>query len=153
MTVRIGLEALLTDQIELVAGRRVGLVASASSVDAVLVSSVERLRQHPAVSLRALFRPEHGLRGDTQAGEHVGTSTDRVTGLPLIVLDRPAPLNGVMVEGPTLDPRFASFVGPYPIPLRYGLTAGEIARLFNTAFNIKCDLTVVPLDGWRRSMW
>ena len=70
-----------------------------------------------------------------------------------IVLDRPNPINGVMIEGPVLDPRFSSFVGLYPLPIRHGMTMGELALYLNREFNIECDLTVVPMEGWRREMW
>jgi uncharacterized protein YbbC (DUF1343 family) len=73
-------------------------------------------------------------------------------GLPFVVLDRPNPLGGVEVEGNILDPEFASFVGLYPIPVRYGLTAGELARLFNEEFGIGAELHVVHMLGWRRAM-
>ena len=74
-------------------------------------------------------------------------------GLPFVVLDRPNPLGGLAVEGNVLDaPAFASFVGRYPIPVRYGLTIGELARLFNEEFGIGVDLHVVEMRGWRRSM-
>ncbi|MFH1212653.1 MAG: DUF1343 domain-containing protein, partial [Candidatus Neomarinimicrobiota bacterium] len=72
--------------------------------------------------------------------------------IPFVVLDRPNPLGGNLVEGPVLDPKFSSFIGFYPIPYLYGLTAGELARYFNVEFGINCDLTVVPLKGWRRDM-
>jgi uncharacterized protein YbbC (DUF1343 family) len=74
-------------------------------------------------------------------------------GLPFVVLDRPNPINGVAVEGNLLDPAFATFVGMYPIPVRHGMTAGELARLFNEAFGIGAALTVAPVEGWTRSMW
>ena len=74
-------------------------------------------------------------------------------GVPFVVLDRPNPLGGLVVEGNMLDaPAFASFVGRYPIPVRYGLTIGELARLFNDEFGIGADLHVVEMRGWRRSM-
>ena len=73
-------------------------------------------------------------------------------GVPFVVLDRPNPLGGVEVEGNILDPEFASFVGLYPIPVRYGLTAGELARLFNEEFGIGAELHVVHMLGWRRAM-
>ena len=73
--------------------------------------------------------------------------------IPIIVLDRPNPIDGVAVQGPVLDPRFASFVGEYPIPLRYGMTIGELAELFNGEFHLGADLTVVKLRGWKRSMF
>ena len=73
-------------------------------------------------------------------------------GIPFAVLDRPNPIGGVIVEGPVLDPAFASFVGMYPIPLRHGMTVGELARLYNTRFGIGATLHVVPVEGWRRDM-
>ena len=74
-------------------------------------------------------------------------------GLPVIVCDRPNPVNGNDVEGHLLDERFASFVGQYSIPLRHGLTIGELARLFNARFGINAKLEVIPMEGWRRSMY
>jgi uncharacterized protein YbbC (DUF1343 family) len=206
MTVTLGLENLLARQLDLIAGRRVGLVASPSSVDRDLTSTVTRLHQHPKVNLVVLFGPEHGLRGQAQAGESVSAYADPVThlpvyslygdthkptpdmlqdldvlvfdlqdggvrfytylatlanvmqaaaeqNLPLIVLDRPTPIGGHKVEGPVLDPAYRSFVGPYPIPIRYGMTMGEVARLFNEAFGIGCPLEVVHLSGWKRGLW
>jgi uncharacterized protein YbbC (DUF1343 family) len=73
-------------------------------------------------------------------------------GIPFAVLDRPNPIGGTIVEGPVLDPKFASFVGMYPIPLRHGMTVGELARLYNARFGIGARLYVVPVDGWRRDM-
>jgi len=70
-----------------------------------------------------------------------------------IVLDRPNPINGIMTEGPVLDPAYSSFVGLYPIPVRHGMTMGELALFFNREFGINCDLTVIPMKGWRREMW
>ncbi len=206
MNVKLGLENLLTQQLDLIKGQRVGLIASTSSVDRDLTSTVTRLHQHPNVKLTALFGPEHGLRGEAQAGESVDTYTDPLTTLPVyslygkthmptsdmlqgidvlvydiqdggvrfytflatlahvmqaaaehhlpvIVLDRPTPIGGHKVEGPVLDPVYSSFVGPYPIPIRYGMTMGEIARLFNDVFEIGCQLEIVPLSGWKRGMW
>jgi len=74
-------------------------------------------------------------------------------GVHVIVCDRPNPVGGDAVEGSRLDPAFASFVGQFPIPLRHGLTIGELARLFNDEFGVHCSLDVVPLAGWRRSMY
>jgi uncharacterized protein YbbC (DUF1343 family) len=73
-------------------------------------------------------------------------------GIPFAVLDRPNPIGGVIIEGPVLDPAFASFVGMYPTPLRHGMTVGELARMYNTRFGIGAILHVVPVDGWRRDM-
>ena len=74
-------------------------------------------------------------------------------GIPFVVLDRPNPIGGAAVEGGLLDTAFASFVGMYPIPMRHGLTVGELARLFDEEFGIGVALTVVPVEGWRRAMW
>lgn len=205
MSVKLGLEVFLESRVDLVAGLRVGLLACPSSVDAELRSSIKRLRGHPAINLVALFGPEHGIRGDAQAGSAVASAIDPRSGLPVhslygetqkpteamlrdldaividlqeagvrfytflattlyvmrvaqsagvavIVLDRPAPITGVRVEGPVLDPVYQSFVGPYPLPVRYGMTIGEVARMVNDR-DIGCDLTVIPLAGWSREMW
>jgi uncharacterized protein YbbC (DUF1343 family) len=74
-------------------------------------------------------------------------------GLKVLVCDRPNPIGGEGVEGPVLDPAFASFVGQFAIPLRHGLTIGELARLFNDRFGIGAALEVVPMTGWRRSVY
>ncbi len=71
-------------------------------------------------------------------------------GVPVIVCDRPNPIGGVAVEGETLVPGFESFVGQFPIPMRHGMTIGELARLFNEQFQIGADVDVVPMEGWRR---
>jgi uncharacterized protein YbbC (DUF1343 family) len=73
-------------------------------------------------------------------------------GIPFVVLDRPNPVGGEAVQGNVLDPDFASFVGMYPLPMRHGMTPGELARLFAGTFGIRADLRVVPLDGWERAM-
>jgi uncharacterized protein YbbC (DUF1343 family) len=201
-----GLEVLLENPRAYLGSMRVGLIAGASSVDAQLVSSAERLHIHPDIDLRALFGPEHGLRGEAQAGEHVTSYIDTVSGLPVyslygdtrkptpemldhldavmydlqdgglrfytylstlalmmqaaaergikvIVLDRPVFLGGQIMEGNLLDPAYASFVGMYPVPIRYGMTAGEMARLLNSEYGIGCDLQVVAMRNWSREMW
>lgn len=206
MNTKIGLESFLARQVDIVAGKRVGLVTNATAIDRNLVSTVQRLHEHPAVNLTKLFGPEHGLRGEAQDAVQVTAYTDTFTGLPvyslygetykpmpemleeldvlvfdmqdagvrfytyistmayvmqaaaetglpLIVLDRPAPINGMVLEGPVLDPDYVSFVGMYPIPIRYGMTIGELAQLFNDAFGIGCDLTIAMLSSWMRDMW
>jgi len=74
-------------------------------------------------------------------------------GVQVIVCDRPNPVGGDDIEGTRLQPAFSSFVGQFPIPLRHGMTIGELARLFNDEFRINCSLDVIPLGGWRRSMY
>jgi uncharacterized protein YbbC (DUF1343 family) len=229
---KLGVEVLFEKHLDLLRGKRVGLITNPTGVDQKLVSIVERFRAHPEVNLVALYGPEHGVRGNAQAGEFVDFFTDehlrlpvfslygqalklptqplenidammrefdtqhtgktvehamlrgvdvlvfdlqdvgtRVytyvatmayamqaaaeTGIPFVVLDRPNPLGGVGMEGPVLEyPRYSSFIGLYPVPLRHGMTAGELARLFNAKFlTRKCDLTVVAMEGWRRGDW
>jgi uncharacterized protein YbbC (DUF1343 family) len=232
--VKSGLEVFLGSRLDLVKGKRVGLIVNPSGVDSRLRSSVDLLKASAGVRLVALYGPEHGVRGDAQAGQYVPFYRDRKSGLPVfslygqtfkpapgmlkeidsymrafdtdasgagkvpedimiedvdvlvfdvqeigtrvytyvatmayameaaaesglefVVLDRPTPLNGRIMEGPVLDyPAQSSFVGLYPIPQRYGLTMGELARLFNREFLAKkANLTVVPMEGWRRDMW
>jgi len=75
------------------------------------------------------------------------------TGTAVIVLDRPNPINGVILEGPILEPDYLSFVGIVPIPIRYGLTIGELACYMNTELGIGADLTVIQMENWHRSLW
>jgi uncharacterized protein YbbC (DUF1343 family) len=74
-------------------------------------------------------------------------------GKKVIILDRPNPIGGTQVEGNILLKKFASFVGRFPIPMRHGLTIGEILQFFNQEFNIECDLTIIPMTGWKRYMY
>lgn len=182
-----------------------GLILHPASVSSDLSLSVDVLLR-AGVDLRALFGPQHGVRGEKQdnmiESDH---SVDPATGLPVyslysevrkptpamlegldallfdlqdvgvrvytfvwtmalameacaeagvrfVVLDRPNPIGGVRVEGPMLRTGYASFVGLHPIPLRHGLTAGELARWLNEVRGIGCELEVVPMDGWQRAM-
>jgi uncharacterized protein YbbC (DUF1343 family) len=81
------------------------------------------------------------LEGMKAASEH---------GLRFVVLDRPNPINGIDVAGPLVDPGSESFVGCHPIPLRHGMTVGELARMFQSELELDLDLVVVPCEGWRR---
>jgi uncharacterized protein YbbC (DUF1343 family) len=81
----------------------------------------------------------HSMRA---AGEH---------GVPILVLDRPNPIRGDVVQGNVLDTAFASFIGMFPVPMRHGMTPGELARLYAGEFGIDVDLGVVPVDGWTRA--
>jgi uncharacterized protein YbbC (DUF1343 family) len=74
-------------------------------------------------------------------------------GIPFVVLDRPNPIGGEIVEGALLDAKFKSFVGMYPIPARHGMTVGELATLFNRKYGIGADLIVARTANWRRSQW
>lgn len=204
--ISLGVDVLLDEQKHLIEGKRVGLITNPTGVDKDLNSIVDLLHNDPEVELTALYGPEHGVRGDAQAGQYVDYYIDEVTGLPVyslygktrkptpemlenvdvlvfdiqdvgtrfytyiytmalameaaeekgipfIVLDRPNPLGGEKVEGPVLDPKFASFVGQYAIPLRHGMTVGELAKLFNTEFGIGAELTVVEMKKWKRKTY
>jgi uncharacterized protein YbbC (DUF1343 family) len=74
------------------------------------------------------------------------------TNIPLVVLDRPNPLSGLHFEGPMIEDRFRSFIGWGPMPVTHGMTLGEAARFFNDRLKIGCELHVVPMRGWKRSM-
>ena len=73
-------------------------------------------------------------------------------GISVIVLDRPNPLGGNIVDGPMLEESHRSFVGYIDVPYCHGMTIGELSRYFNAEYKIKCDLRVVPMKGWKRSM-
>ena len=73
--------------------------------------------------------------------------------VPLIVLDRPNPINGITIEGPVLDPKLQSFVGHGPLPMRYAMTLGELGQFYNAELSMGAELRVIGLRGWRRAMW
>ena len=71
----------------------------------------------------------------------------------VVILDRPNPIGGIQVEGNLLSNEFASFVGRFSIPMRHGLTIGEISQFFNREFHLGCDLSIIPMTGWERQMY
>lgn len=73
-------------------------------------------------------------------------------GIPFVVLDRPNPIRGDAVQGNVLEPGFSTFVGLYPVPMRHGMTVGELARMYVGEFGVDVELHVAPMDGWDRSM-
>jgi uncharacterized protein YbbC (DUF1343 family) len=75
------------------------------------------------------------------------------SGKTTYVLDRPNPLNGVEVSGPVLDPKYNSFVGLYPMPIRHGLTIGELCNLINTEYHLNARVQIVKMKGWRRQYY
>ncbi|MGI8897832.1 MAG: exo-beta-N-acetylmuramidase NamZ domain-containing protein [Pyrinomonadaceae bacterium] len=74
-------------------------------------------------------------------------------GLPVFVLDRPNPIGGLMVEGPIADADKLSFTAYHTIPVRHGMTIGELAQLFNQDRKVNCDVRVIKMEGWQRAMW
>ncbi len=200
-----GIEVLLKEEKNVLSGKKVGLITNPTGIDSKLTSIVDLLHGDPDINLTVLFGPEHGVRGDAQAGASVEYYIDEKTGLPVyslygktkkptpemlkdvevlvfdiqdvgtryytyiytmayameaakendipfIVLDRPNPQGGETVDGPVLEPEFSSFVGLYPIPLKHGMTVGELATLFNKEFKIGADLKVIKMKGWKRDM-
>lgn len=207
--VRVGAEVLIEQHFDLIKNKGVGIVCNQASRfpnGTHLVDSLLRL----GVAVRALFSPEHGIRGEAAAGARLENRTDSLTGLPvfslygktlkptlemlrgvdvlivdlqdvgarfytyastmantmeaardygkkIIVLDRPNPINGVDIEGPVLNMTLISFVGLFPIPVRHGLTLGELAKIIVGEgwlnYNSNVDLTVISMQGWKRAMW
>lgn len=84
---------------------------------------------------------------------HAMEAAAEIGGIKVIVLDRPNPITGTRVDGPISDPDRPRFTAFGPLPVMHGMTIGELARLFNTEYKINCDLTVVDVKGWKRSMW
>lgn len=202
-----GLETFLADLPAAVRGKRVGLITNHSAIDGSRRPAIDLIAEHRDLDLVALLAPEHGIRGDIQAGVKVADEKDPKTGVPVyslylaedrgptpemlkdvdalvydlqevggrtwtyvstmalsmqaaakkgipfVVLDRPNPIGGEIVEGALLDPKFASFVGMYPIPARHGMTVGELATLFNQKHGIGANLIVARVRNWRRSQW
>jgi uncharacterized protein YbbC (DUF1343 family) len=205
--VRPGIETFLADVPAALRGKRVGLITNHTGIDRARTPDIDLIARHPDLRLVALLAPEHGIRGDVEAGEQIRDDVDPRTGVPIyslyqsedrgptpemlrdvdvlvydlqevggrtwtyvstmalamqaaqrkgipfVVLDRPNPIGGEIVEGALLDPRFKSFVGMYPIPARHGMTVGELATLFNQAHGIGADLIVARVANWRRGQW
>ena len=202
-----GLETFLENVPAAVRGKRVGLITNHSAIDRSRASAIDLIAGHKDLKLVALLAPEHGIRGDIQAGVKVADEKDAKTGVPVyslylaedrgptpdmlkdvdvlvydlqevggrtwtyvstmalsmqaavkrnipfVVLDRPNPIGGEIIEGALLDPKFQSFVGMYPIPARHGMTVGELATLFNQKHGIGANLIVARVRNWRRSEW
>jgi uncharacterized protein YbbC (DUF1343 family) len=204
--VKIGLEVLLEDQLDLIKGKKLGIIANHTSLDAAGKHIVDLLRPHTRVT--AILGPEHGFRGNVEDaaairdgsyhgipiyslyGDFLSPTPKMLTdvdvliydiqdvgvkfytymsnlflamaaakreGIPVIVLDRPNPINADIIAGAITNPAFSSFVGVIPLPIRYGMTVGELARLFNResygGFFLDIDLTVIKMAGYKRSMW
>jgi uncharacterized protein YbbC (DUF1343 family) len=204
--VATGLDVLVGEDFRRLAKRRLGLLCHPASVDRRWRHARHLLQASANADLRALYGPQHGLRGETQDNMiEWADFADPETGLPVfslygehrrptpamlapidtlvidlqdvgaryytfiwtmllcleacaqegksvVVLDRPNPLGGA-VEGNILDPAYRSFVGLAPLPMRHGLTIGELARLFALSVQGDLELDVIPLRAWRRRMW
>ncbi len=204
-----GIEILIRDSLHLVRGKRVGLITNQSAVTRSGELGADVLARTPGVQLVALFGPEHGIRGNLEAGATFVGGRDTKTGVPVyslydrtqrptaeelanvdvlvfdiqdigarvytfvwtmamameeaakrkipfIVLDRPNPITAAL-DGPVMDIEVKTvtqvITGYYTVPLRHGMTAGEIARYYNADAKIGADLHVVPAEGWRPDMY
>jgi uncharacterized protein YbbC (DUF1343 family) len=156
------LTALYAPQHGFYAEKQDNMIESAHRQDAALGLPVYSLYGETRIPTEEMLAPIDLLLVDLQdAGTRVYTFIYTLSycmevcarlGKKVVVLDRPNPVGGERIEGNCLDPQYRSFVGRYPIPMRHGLTIGEIARLFNASFGIACDLTVIPMEGWSREM-
>ncbi|MDY6905882.1 MAG: DUF1343 domain-containing protein [Thermodesulfobacteriota bacterium] len=157
------LKALYSPQHGFFAEKQDNMIESGDIVDPDLGLPVYSLYGETRIPTRAMLDPVDTLIIDLQdAGTRVYTfiytmaycmEAARKYGKQVVVLDRPNPVGGNIIEGNLLKPENASFVGRYPIPMRHGLTIGELARLFNEHFGIGCELAVVPMQNWRRSLY
>lgn len=200
--IKLGID-LIDQYQDFLKGKRIGLITNPTGLNGDLRSTIDIL--HEKFHLNALFSPEHGVRGDLQAGVKADDYMDQATGVkvyslygdhkkpskemmdeidilafdiqdvgarfytflytmayammackehnkPMIIFDRPNPVNAEAVEGNLLDINYRSFVGYYPIPQRYGLTIGELALLFNDAYDIHADISIAKMQGYKRSM-
>ncbi len=156
------LTTLFSPQHGLFAEKQDNMIESAHRRDALLGLPVHSLYSETRIPTRDMFDAIDILLVDLQdVGTRVYTfiytlshcmEAARTFEKKVIVLDRPNPIGGTLVEGNCLDTDWTSFVGRYPIPMRHGMTVGELARMFNTGFGIGCDLEVVPMQGWHRRM-
>lgn len=153
---------LFSPQHGLFAERQDNMIESDHRGDPLLGIPVYSLYSKTRMPTKEMFDPIDVLIVDLQdVGTRVYTfiytlsycmEAARRYGKKVLVLDRPNPIGGRQVEGNCLDPAWSSFVGRYPLPMRHGMTIGELALMFNRAFAIGCDLEVIPLKGWRREM-
>lgn len=136
---------------------------SPDMIDSVLQIPVFSLYSATRKPTREMFDPIDTLIIDLQdAGSRVYTfiytmsyclEAAKKFGKKVLILDRPNPINGITVEGNCLSTQLTSFVGRYPIPMRHGLTMGELSLLFNDHYRIGCDLEIIPMKGWKRTMY
>ncbi len=156
------LKALFSPQHGFFAEKQDNMVESADMLDPLLQIPVYSLYGQSRKPSTRMYEPIDTLIVDLQdVGTRVYTFIYTLSycleaaakfGVRVVVLDRPNPINGIDIEGNRLAADCTSFVGRYPIPMRHGLTIGEIAQLFNEHFAIGCDLDIIPMKGWRRDM-
>jgi uncharacterized protein YbbC (DUF1343 family) len=156
------LTALFSPQHGFYAEKQDNMIESENGMDPQLQIPLYSLYGKTRIPTKAMFENIDVLIVDLQdAGTRVYTfiytlsycmEAARDYGKSVLILDRPNPVNGQTVEGNCLSMDCRSFVGRYPIPMRHGLTVGELAGLFNHDYGIGCGLDVIPMTGWKRSM-
>lgn len=204
-TVTPGVEVLLDDHLDWLEDKRVGLITNPTGITRDFESTIDVLYNHPDINLTALFGPEHGIRGDEEAGGHIDSYIDEKTGLPvyslygstwkptedmleevdvllfdmqdidsnvytyiytlgfaieaaaeqdkeLIVLDRPNPISGTKVEGPVRSEEVVSYMGRFLLPVRHGMTVGELALMWNHEYSLGANVKVAEMKDWNRTM-
>jgi len=207
ITVLNGIDVLLEKKLHFIQSRKIALVTNHSGVDKNSIPNYKRLMEIDDVELKVIFSPEHGLFGESEAGEKInytdieklpkvislygGTrkpsaemlegvnliiydiqdigarfytyistlglvmETGAELGIPILVLDRPNPIRGDIIQGPILDLTYKSFVGHYPIPTRYGGTVGELAVeiLKKKWISPLPELEIIKMEGWQPDAW
>jgi uncharacterized protein YbbC (DUF1343 family) len=173
-----GLERILRHPQVLAQSGNLGLLYNQASVDSNLRPAPDLLNNAFPGRLKVLFGPQHGVAGIEQANMiETGHAIHPLLGISVfslyseirkptasmlkdidtvtavLILDRPNPIDGRNIEGNLLNEEFSSFVGPHPIPMRHGLTLGELMHLYNEEHGIKCRLRVIPMAGWDRDMY
>jgi uncharacterized protein YbbC (DUF1343 family) len=199
-----GIDVLVKAHFAPLQGHTIGLITNHTGHDSQRNATIDLLFQAPSVTLKALFSPEHGIRGLLDQ-EVINNSKDEKTGLPIyslygkqyaptseqltgisalvfdiqdigcrfytyiatlghcleaaakahipfFVLDRVNPINGIIIDGPVLEDT-SRFVAYHTLALRHGMTIGELACMFNKEKNYNAHLTVIKIEGWKRSMW
>jgi len=202
--VQTGIDVLVAEKFDSMAGLRLGLITNHSGIDSAGRRTVDLLHKAPGVKLVTIFSPEHGFSG--RAEGKVSSTKESLTGLPMYslygdtlsptkrmlagldalvfdiqdagarfytyittmgyameacakkgipfyVLDRPNPINALLVQGPVLDSNLRSFTGYFPLPVRHGMTVGELAKMFNAEKKMGVKLRVIKMRGYERSQW
>jgi uncharacterized protein YbbC (DUF1343 family) len=204
--VQVGSDLLMTEEYSsLLKGKKIGLITNHTAVNNKMLSTIDLLKANSkkiGFTLFALFAPEHGISGSSNAGENIHDQIDhdgipifslhgkthRPTdemlkaidtlifdiqdigsrsytyistlfyameeaakkGITVIVLDRPNPINGLIIDGPMMEEKWRSSVGYINVPYCHGMTIGELAQFFNGEYKIGCKLEVIPMKGWLR---
>lgn len=206
---KIGSDIIVKDN-SVLSGKNIALIVNHTSKLSNGIHIVDTLYNTKGIKIKKLFAPEHGIRGDADAGKHINDEVDPVTGIPvislygntrkpskemlddidvivydiqdvgaryytyistlyyaieasaenkkkIIVLDRPNPIGGEKVEGPVLDLEFKSFVGIAELPIRHGMTTGELALFFAALIsennNTSPDLEIIKMINWDRGKY